>query len=314
MKKLIIIVLLAMLAMAPVNAVSRRKATARRHTTTAQQRPAKRAFMVGISRYRANGRDAWHNIHGAEDVAMLAPVLKQQGFAVTSLTNEEATCANIKKRLKAFINGTRKGDIVYLHFSMHGQPVEDGMNGMKKDEADGWDESVVPIDAGSRYEHGRYVGDKHLTDDELEAYFEQLRKQIGPTGVLYVALDACHSGGASRDGSDDMAQGTVRGTNEGLSRSGAIYRPTNGDKRCHYSLPQGKGLAPTLFLEACQSNQRNIEIKINGTEHGALSFNVLCALKRHPLGKNRTQFKADVQHSTRQPGRWPSRQTLVIEE
>jgi hypothetical protein len=31
------------------------------------------------------------------------------------------------------------GDIIYLHFSCHGQPFED-MNG---DEADGWDESYL---------------------------------------------------------------------------------------------------------------------------------------------------------------------------
>jgi len=310
MKKILMIALVALLALSPMDATAKRKVTKSRHVTEKQQRASKRAFMVGISTYRANGHTAWENIHGAEDVAMIKPTLTQQGFAVISLTNEQATYANIKKQLSAFVKNTRKGDIVYLHFSTHGQPVEDGLNGLKKDEADGWDESIVPIDAGSRYEKGRYVGDKHLTDDELEVYFEQLRKKIGPTGALYVVMDACHAGGGSRD----VEPFTVRGTNEGLSRSGAVFNIKSGDRKSHYSLPKGSSLAPTLFLEACTSQQRNSEIRINGQEVGSLSYNVKCALEQHPLGKDLKQFKTDVQQSTQQRGRWPSRQTLVVEE
>jgi len=309
MKKFLIIALVAALALLPLDANAKKPTQGKQRTTATTQRKPKRAFMVGISNYRANGRDAWSNIHGAEDVAILKPVLAQQGFAVTSLTNEDATYANIKKKLTAFVKNTRKGDIVYLHFSAHGQPVEDGLNGMKKDEADGWDESIVPIDAGSRYQAGHYVGDKHLTDDELEVYFEQLRKKIGPTGALYVVVDACHAGEVSKG-----VEGTVRGSNEGLSRSGAVFDPRSGDRKRHYDLPKGNGLAPTLFLEACTSQQRNHELRIDGNEVGSLSYNVKCALQQHPLGKNVTQFKTDVQQSTQQPGRWPSRQTLVVEE
>ena len=39
----------------------------------------KRAFLVGISTYRANGRTAWNNIHGKEDVDSLAPALIKKG-------------------------------------------------------------------------------------------------------------------------------------------------------------------------------------------------------------------------------------------
>jgi len=313
MKKIVILMMLALLAISPMDADAQRKATKRKQTTTAttkKKRSSKRAFMVGISKYRANGRSAWDEIHGAEDVAMLQPILAQQGFAVTALTNEDATYANIKKQLTTFVKNTRKGDIVYIHFSTHGQPVEDGLNGMKKDEADGWDESVVPIDAGSYYEEGHYVGDKHLTDDELEVYFAQLRKTIGPTGALYVVMDACHAGGSSRG----VEECTVRGTNEGLSRSGAKFNVKSGDRQSHYSLPKGNNLAPTLFLEACTAQQRNSEVRINGKEVGSLSYNVKCALEQHPLDKNLTQFKTEVQQSTRQRGRWPSSQTLVVEE
>jgi len=308
MKRLVMILLVLTLALMPVDAMCGSRSSRRKATTAAQQRTSRRALLVGISNYRSMG--PWGNIHGAEDVQMLQPVLKQQGFKVTSLVNEQATYRNIKKQLRALVSKARAGDIVYIHFSTHGQPVEDGLNGLKIDEADGWDESIVPIDAGNRYVKGHYVGDKHLTDDEMEGYFDRLRRKLGPTGVLYVAMDACHSGELSRG----IEMNTVRGTSEGLSRSGKTFNISSGDRRSHYILPQDSKLAPALFLEACTAQQRNSEIRINGKECGSLSYNIKCALEKHALSKNRAQFKTDVQQSTQQPGRWPSRQTLVVEE
>ena len=61
----------------------------------------KRAFLVGISKYRANGRTAWGNIHGKEDVDSLAPALIKKGFSVTTLVNEQATYQGITNSLKS---------------------------------------------------------------------------------------------------------------------------------------------------------------------------------------------------------------------
>ena len=111
----------------------------------------KRAFMVGISHYdTALTGYQWNNISGVEDIKLLEPILKKQGFYLTTLMDEQATYQNITTQLSSFINKTKKGDIVYLHFSTHGQPVED-LNG---DEEDGWDEAIVPIDAYKLYKKG----------------------------------------------------------------------------------------------------------------------------------------------------------------
>ncbi len=304
LKQILILVLAAVMATASLNADGKvRRQRTSRHV-------AKRAFVVGVSRYGDNGRSAWGNIHGAEDATMLSAELKKQGFHVVTLTDEQATYANIKSSFSRFIKSTRAGDVVYVHFSTHGQPVEDGLNGRAKDEADGWDESIVPIDAGYRYGTKGYKGDKHLTDDEMNQYITQLRKTIGTKGALYIAMDACHSGEMSRSDGNE----TVRGTNEGLSRSGKEYQHGSGDRSRHYSLAKGKDLAPTLVLEACTSGQRNHEIKIDGKEYGSLSYNICMALKAHPLSKNLSLFKNDVIQSTQVKGRWPARQNLVIEE
>ena len=81
----------------------------------------KRAFMVGISHYEtALTGYQWNNINGVEDVNLLTPILKKQGFVITALLNEQATFDNITRQLSLFVDKTKKGDIAYLHFSTHG--------------------------------------------------------------------------------------------------------------------------------------------------------------------------------------------------
>ena len=276
------------------------------HTCNAQR---KRAFMVGISNYHSNGYKVWNNIHGAEDVALLTPELRKKGFTIQSLTNEEATYQGILNSLNEFIKKSKKGDIVYLHFSCHGQPVEDGMFGDPKDEIDHWDESLVPIDAGKTFNSKGYIGDKHITDDTLNMYFNRLRKRIGSTGMLYVAMDACHAGGSSR------GLETIRGTKDGLTKSDLKYDPPKHNIR-HYALEKGKDMAAALFFEACKSYQINSEIMVSGKEYGALSYNIYHALKglKSFDHKTKNQFKANLDASTKEKGRWPRTQTLVFEE
>jgi hypothetical protein len=269
----------------------------------------KRAFMIGISNYHTNGYKVWSNIHGAEDVALLKPELEKKGFKVQTLINEQATYQGILNALNSFIATSKKGDVVYLHFSCHGQPVEDGLNGLAKDEKDGWDEAIVPIDAGKEY-NSSYKGTKHLTDDELNGYISKLRKKIGLKGLLYVAMDACHAGTMSRNGFE-----TVRGTNEGLTKSGIKYNPSK-EKVRHFPAMTSKEMSPVLFFEACLSYERNTEIRVNGKEYGALSYNIWQAIKdMGNFDKNtKDKFKANLDASTKIKGRWPRTQTLVIEE
>ena len=271
----------------------------------------KRAFMVGISTYKANGRTAWNDIHGAEDVILLKDMLQQKGFQVLSIINEQATYKGIKTSLTSFINNTKKGDIVYLHFSCHGQPVEDGLiKGFPKDdEQDGWDESLVPVDAGREFDIQGYHGEKHLTDDELNGYFKKLRTNMGPTGMLYVIMDACHAGETSRIGME-----MVRGTSEGLTPNPSHqYNPPRTNVK-HYSVEKGNDLSPVVFLEACRSRERNTEILVTGKVYGALSYHLYLVLSlMSSLGKDAQTFKNYVERAVKISGLWPRTQTLVTE-
>lgn len=185
----------------------------------------KRALLVGVSGYPAYQQKelTWHGIHGADDVAMVGSTLRRQGFHVATLTNAQATAKAIRKALAHLTRETQAGDIVYIHFSTHGQPYED----LDGDEADGWDEAIVPYDAGKRYIANAYKGGNHIIDDELAAYVNRIRKRAGDKGFVYVVVDACHSGGAARPDDDSCF---VRGTRVGFSPHGKVYSPRRKDK------------------------------------------------------------------------------------
>ena len=264
----------------------------------------KRAFLVGISHYdTALTGYQWNNIHGVEDVNLLNPILRKQGFAITALLDEQATFDNIIRQINLFAGRTKKGDIVYLHFSAHGQPVED-LNG---DEEDGWDEAIVPIDAYKYYRKGVYEGKKHLTDDILNKYIKKLRDKIGPTGFLYVVIDACHAGKSSRANDE-----TVRGTYVGFTYNNKVFKPSNR-KKTHFKIDASAKQANIMFLEACRSDQLNTEIKVDGKCFGPLSYNIAQALSAYVLTTDAYEFLKHVKNSIIKNGRWPSNQNLVTE-
>lgn len=232
---------------------------------------SRRALLIGLSCYPRHPQAQlnWNNIHGANDVALLAATLKRQGFAVATLTNRQATAQAVRLALARLAGQTRAGDLVYIHFSGHGQPVED----LDGDEADGWDEALVPYNAGKTYLAGVYEGGNHIIDDELNVCITRVRKQAGVSGFVYVVIDACHAGGMSRGDDDDDDSTFVRGTSEGFSRSGKRYQPRI-DARAVIRVPHGPGLAPTCYLESCRAYQTNCEIKEGTLFYGPLSYYV----------------------------------------
>lgn len=264
----------------------------------------KRAFMVGISHYdTALTGYQWNNINGTNDVQLLSPILKKQGFYLSTLLDDQATYQIIISQLSTFTNQTKKGDIVYLHFSTHGQPVED-LNG---DEEDGWDEAIIPIDAYKIYKKGVYEGKKHLLDDQLNTYIKKLRTKIGPSGFLYVVIDACHAGTSSRANDE-----TVRGTKVGFTYNNKVFKPSV-QKKSHYKVEVSAKMSHVMFLEACRPDQVNMEIKVKDRRYGPLSYNISQALLAKPLSTNAAEFLNSVKASIMNGGCWPNNQNLVTE-
>lgn len=239
----------------------------------------KRALLVGISNYSSNSATQWTDIHGANDVELIAATLKSQRFSIAKVTNKQATAKRIRKELTSLVRSCRAGDVVYIHFSGHGQPFEDKSG----DENDGWDESIIPYDAHKAYSKGMYEGSNHILDDELYGFFDQIRKKVGAKGFLCVVIDACHAGGSSRgDELEEDEEIFVRGTKDAFSPNGKKYRPrvnTNG----HFVIKSSGTQGDILILEACRSYQSNYEIKQDGQYYGPLSYYVNKTLRSNRL-------------------------------
>lgn len=265
---------------------------------------SKRALLIGISEYPEINTPymSWDDIHGANDVDLLKQTLKKQGFTITTLTNVNATAANIRKEFKRLVNNSKSSDIVMMHFSGHGQPYED----LSDDEVDGWDESIIPYDAAKKYVKGKYEGKNHITDDELGRFFDSLRRKVGRKGFVYAVLDACHAGTASREDETDTT--FVRGTCIGFSPHNKDYAGFKIERRKVFQLKTESNMADFCILEACQSHQVNQEIKIDGTYYGPLSYYVNKVLSRHNLTHHIgwvDMVRKEMEHL--------QRQTMVVE-
>ncbi|MDE6272592.1 MAG: caspase family protein [Muribaculaceae bacterium] len=159
----------------------------------------RRAVVIGLGKQQDK---SWAKINGDKDVALVVGMLKSNRFNdISTLINEQATKAGIVKAFNSLIKRSQKGDIIYIHFSGHGQLMTD----VDGDEEDGLDESWIPYDARMYY-GPMDRGEKHLSDDEIGRYMSRLREKIGNSGVIAVVVDACHSGDSTRDpdGKEDV--------------------------------------------------------------------------------------------------------------
>ena len=226
-----------------------------------------RALLIGIGDYPTSS--GWSSIHGDDDVnKLLAPRLKEKGFVVTTLVNEQATRAGIINTLHKFINSCKVGDCVLVHFSAHGQPFED----FNKDERPYlYDQSIAPYDAHKSYKLGVYEGTKHIVDDELSHYFQQLKNQLGNNGELFITIDVCNSDGMARNEEINPMHCDSIEIERGSEYAFKFY----GNAHSIKLIPPAKlkGGAPMTIVCACQKNEKNYEYKISpGEIYGTLSY------------------------------------------
>ena len=215
----------------------------------------RRALVIGIGQQEDI---AWGKINGDKDVAYVAEMLKGAMYKeenITRLVNRRATKVGIAKAFKRLAGQCKVGDVVYVHYSGHGQQMKDVHN----DEKDGLDECWIPYDA-YRKPCKKDRGEKHLTDDEVNYYLNAIRDKIGEKGKMLVVIDACHSGDGTRGDDGEV----VRGVEEIFDAiKSFIWGAPTSDKG------KGKVVNPNaienkerwITISACQSDQVNIEMK-----------------------------------------------------
>ena len=223
----------------------------------------KRALVIGLGDQQDK---AWNKINGDKDVPFVQAMLKNAGFkSVTTLVNRQATKVGIVRAFKRMTASCKQGDVVYIHYSGHGQQMTDVHN----DEKDGLDECWIPYDA-CRKASATYHGEKHLTDDELNVYLNAIRNKIGAKGKLLVVIDACHSGDGTRGDDDEIVRGVedtlvvdsqyARGLYETFEAIKSFFVGDKGKENVINT--KTKPLAERwITISACRSDQVNIEMK-----------------------------------------------------
>jgi hypothetical protein len=233
------------------------------------------ALLVGVGQYQEGS--GWSTLNSRNDVVLMDSVLRLHGFQsknIMSLTDAQATKAGISKAIRTHLTGkVQKGGMAVFHFSGHGQQVKDD-NG---DEADGLDEALVPYDSPKYYQAGRYEGERLLRDDELQESLWQVRKKLGPDGMLLVILDACHSGTGVRGDEEEGA----RGTHVIMAPPG--WKPENNiiDSTFLGAYQETPNLAPMVALFSSSPDQRSWETD-SGTRYGIFTLAIAQGLASLP--------------------------------
>ena len=101
----------------------------------------KHALIFAIGNY-----DHWPKISSLHDVSFIDTLLTRQDFKdIRIITDQDASMSGICNALNDLINKVNPGDVVVIHFSSHGEQVQD--DDRNRDETDGLDESIVTYDA-----------------------------------------------------------------------------------------------------------------------------------------------------------------------
>ncbi len=213
----------------------------------------KRALLIGInytgSDYSLNG--CINDIHNVKDL-----LIQKFGYKLDNmklLSDDQAdhlkpTKQNMLTIFKEFVQLTKPGDELFIHYSGHGTQVP-CLNGDAdhNTERPGEDDAICPCD----FYH--FHGDAgFITDDELK---ETLVNQMPRGSKLRAFFDCCHSGSAL-----DLPY---------LYKKDDLFQTIE---------PFDKQSADCLLISGCKDNQTSADAYISGTYDGALTWALLKAL------------------------------------
>ena len=251
-------------------------------------KPVKKiALIVAIGNYPDNS--GWGSIASINDVKYVKGALINKGFKekdIDTLKDKRATKAGILAALDNLARKTGQNDIVVIHFSCHGQQIEDQLTEAEgKDEVDGYDEAIIPYDAKAMYnpnslQDGGYHGENHLRDDDLGKKFTAIRNKIKPNGNLLVLIDACHSGTASRATETFISRGSPIPFEEpGYKVDINLSRVLNTGKQLNFIGDGADTLSNMVVISASSPQQQNFQLwDDKGVDVGSLSFSFAKAM------------------------------------
>lgn len=220
-----------------------------------------RALLVGINTYPGAPLRGCVN-----DVVDMANFLVDRcGFKKTEIrliTDKRATTVNIVQRLEWLIKDIKKGDRVFFQFSGHGTQMA---TRDKKQEIDGLDEVICPVDFDWSDEHT-------IRDKQFAKIFSKV-----PDGVEFIWVsDSCHSGDLTRD----ISVNTYR-----AYPCPADFAWRNDAARDLKKTALGLSkTANAALISGCRSDQTSSDAIFSNRPNGALTYFLLHELKK-PKGQ-----------------------------
>jgi hypothetical protein len=234
---------------------------------------AKKAILIGVNTYRIPGADLRGCVNDVKNIkAVLKKFFDFAGKDITVLTDSAATKKNMQAAIRALVRGARKGDVLLLHYSGHGSNVPDNDG----DEADRRDEILCPTDLDWK---------KPLRDDWLRKTFDGMRAGVN----LTVIMDCCHSGTNTRAVQPPDAPVIERylpcpwdlvAIESGRRLKGKVI----GSLRSTVKAKKRRGDivavdVPEVLITGCRDTQTSADAFIGGSFNGALTYNLVAALK-----------------------------------
>jgi metacaspase-1 len=256
--------------------------------STLFSQPVKRALVVTIGNYPndPSKNQTWSDLASENDRSIVLKQLQTQEFApqnIVTLSEEQATANKIRSAFNDLVEKSKKGDIVYFHFSGHGHQVSDltSNESMNKllylDELDGFDEALVAYDAPFKAFEG-YRLQHHIVDDEINYYLTKLKRKMGSTGQIIAVFDACHSGTLSRGGETERVRGSGQALLIEKSRNQELEVTNQKDKNrgfeLDFSFSSLSQSANLIVFSGCKAQEKNREYYDPRTKkyYGSLSF------------------------------------------
>eukprot|EP00127_Corallochytrium_limacisporum_P004519 Clim_evm19s166 gene=Clim_evmTU19s166 len=243
-----------------------------------QVKGKRRAFIVGInylnnSRLRLNGC-----INDARCLKyLLTSKLNFQENQILFMTDDQQnptlqpTRANIMQGIRWLVGDAKPGDSLFFSYSGHGSQVKD----LDGDEADGMDETIVPLD---------YERAGHIIDDDLKRYMADAL----PAGArLFCVMDCCHSGTGMDLPYEYQPFKNDPSAQQPLSPIDMLLgggRRKRG-RRQQVTNPHRPTQADVVLVSACGSDQTSADTKgLSGSVHtGAMTYSFIDVIeKKYP--------------------------------
>ncbi|MBS1553310.1 MAG: caspase family protein [Bacteroidetes bacterium] len=215
-----------------------------------------KALIIANGKYNTQ-QTGWSEITTENDIRLITAGLRTNGFYDSKvLVKKDLTRVEMVQAFEAILNSIKPGDVFFFHYSGHGQQIADD----NKDEDDGFDECLVPIDAPINQTKNPAIpfGSLHFRDDEFLQIVNRIREKIGPAGQVVLSFDATHFG------PNKAGMITDKSITTSLKPRGFFEE---------FAKFEGSSMAPYILLSACLEEGLNYATEDeNGKDIGAYSY------------------------------------------